>query len=131
LLVRENRPHDLNGEIVQFRQLIFTEAVDVIVMNDILFNVLGKTHENVGVVIRKMIVFLGHCTVPCEQLDIEAPRQTRRDAPVKNAAFRPRIERKRLTYYPLPDQLVCRLEDGAERELANRHSHPYIGSSHR
>jgi hypothetical protein len=39
----------------------------VTVMNDILFNVLGKTNENVGVFIRKMIVFLGHCTAPSGQ----------------------------------------------------------------
>ncbi|MEZ5888926.1 MAG: hypothetical protein R3D52_00905 [Xanthobacteraceae bacterium] len=67
LLVSKNRPHDLNGEIVEFRQLIFAEAVDVTVMNDILFNVLGKTYENVGVFIREMIVFLAHCTAPSGQ----------------------------------------------------------------
>jgi hypothetical protein len=86
LLVSENRPHDLNGEIVEFRQLVFTEAVDVTVMNDILFNVLGKTNENVGVFIRKMIVFLGHCTAPSGQTRHEAPRPTRRDAPAKMPA---------------------------------------------
>ena len=56
-LLREHGPHDLDREVVEFRQLLFTEAVDMGAMDDLLFGVLGKPDQNMGVVMCEMIVF--------------------------------------------------------------------------
>ena len=50
-LADDNCPHDLYWKIVELRQVVFTEIIQLVMVNDLLLRVLGKSSEDLRVMI--------------------------------------------------------------------------------